>query len=491
MIRRNWIPVAVSCLAVGVVGGVVLHDRVIGQAPPAVVLPAELTSYRDVVKRVVPAVVSIESRAKAVRMDDRADALPDGVPEEFRRFFGGTIPRGMPEAVPSSGFGSGFLIDPSGVILTNNHVVEGAESVEVTLADGRKFVSTEIKTDRKTDLAIVKISSKDALPFLEMGDSDQMEVGDRVLAVGAPFGLTGSVTHGIISAKSRDLRMNQYEDFLQTDAAINPGNSGGPLISLEGRVIGINSAIKSRSGGFQGIGLAIASNLAKTVKDQLLQNGTVKRGYLGVQVKDLTPELADRLGVNGNGVLIARVLEGGPAAKGGLQNGDVLMSIAGKPIRDGRDLQRTVATLKLNQPSKAIVQRDGQTIELSLTIEEQPEEFGLNVPANAVPRRADNAVTIGPMGMSVSALTPELAKNWGYTSELRGVAVVRVAPGSVAEEAGVSRGMVVTQVDKQSVTTPEEFQAALSKASTEKGALLEVRLPQGGVDFLVLKPRAE
>ena len=246
---------ALGCLLLGTVAGYFINDwrSVQAQAPAksAVTIPKELTSYRDIVKKVVPAVVSIESRQKPRR--------------------GG--PFGEQTTVPF-GFGSGVLIDPKGLILTNFHVVDGADSVEVRLPDGRKFVGKDIRTDRKTDVALIRITSDKPLPALELGDSDGMEVGDRVLAVGSPFGLAGSVTHGIISAKSRNIRINQYEDFLQTDAAINPGNSGGPLISLDGKVIGINSAIKSKSGGFQGVGLAISSNLARTIMDQLLKTAS-------------------------------------------------------------------------------------------------------------------------------------------------------------------------------------------------------------------------
>ena len=287
----RWL-LACVCLTLAVaVGSFVAGPLLRGQntAKPAAVAIKELYSYRDIVKKMLPAVVSIESKVKPanpVRMQRRRPDL-DQIPEEFRQFFGGAEQFEMPQR-PQVGFGSGFLVDSKGVVLTNYHVVAGADQVEITLADGRKFTSKDIKADQKSDLAIVRIESKTALPHLELGDSDQMEIGDRVLAVGAPFGLTGSVTHGIISAKGRNgLSMNMYEDFLQTDAPINPGNSGGPLVNLEGKVVGINSAIKTQSGGFQGVGLAIASNLAKNVKDQLLKDGVVRRGYLGVQIKDL------------------------------------------------------------------------------------------------------------------------------------------------------------------------------------------------------------
>jgi len=330
-------------------------------------MPKEFTSYRDLVKEVAPAVVSIEAKVKSKRSFlPRVDDLEE-------------VQAQKPEL--QLGFGSGVIVDSKGVILTNFHVVDGADSLEISLPDGRKFTSTSWNGDRKTDLAIVRVVSEKPLPFLAFGDSEQMEVGDRVLAIGAPFGLTGSVTHGIISAKSRNLRLNQYEDFLQTDAAINPGNSGGPLVSLDGKIIGINSAIKSKSGGFQGVGLAISSNLARTVMQQLMKDGSVKRGYLGIQIRDIDADTATKFGVKeGSGVMITRVFEQTPAAKGGLKLGDIVFTIADKPVRDGLELSKVVAVLPLSQPVDVVLQRDGKSLLMKVTIEEQPETFGVNPP---------------------------------------------------------------------------------------------------------------
>ena len=265
----------------------------------------ELISYRDIVKQALPAVVSIETVARPVSGGNAQMTLPrplpphdPNLPEELRKRLEEypQFPLEMPAPLPRRGFGSGFIVDPKGVVLTNYHVVAGATEAEVQLQDGRRFVARDIKGDPKTDLAIVRIDTKKPLPFLDLGDSDAMEIGDRVLAVGAPFGLRGTVTCGIISAKERNLQMNMYEDFLQTDAAVNPGNSGGPLINMEGKVIGINSAIKSQTGGFQGVSLAISSNLAANVMDQLLKNGKVNRGYLGVQAQNLDQEIVPAWG---------------------------------------------------------------------------------------------------------------------------------------------------------------------------------------------------
>jgi serine protease Do len=354
LLRSRGLLVAVT-LAFGGLGGFALTSasrpvQAEQQAPPPI--PQELTSYRHLVKDVVPAVVSIEARVRSKRILSKQNSV-------------------------ELGLGSGVIVDPKGTILTNFHVIDGADFVEVHLADGRKIVSQDMVGDKKTDLAIVRVKSDKPLPFLSLGDSNAVEVGDRVLAVGAPFGLTSSVTHGIISAKSRNMKMNVYEDFLQTDAAINPGNSGGPLISLDGKVIGINSAIKSRSGGFQGVGLAISSNLAKAVMDQLLKDGVVRRGYLGVQVREVDAEVAEKLHVKeSQGVLVTKVFPDSPGAKAGLKAGDVVTMVAGKPVHEGGELQKAVLSLPLGKPVEVSVIRSGETKLTKVVIEEQPAEYG-------------------------------------------------------------------------------------------------------------------
>lgn len=377
---KRW-AIAIVFLCIGLTVGFYLAGAVLHGQPPieVPVIPREMTSYRDVVKKVLPAVVSIEAKAKPSSRPLPRRPSPDDprIPEGFRRFFENQPQQGNSDDGRNLGFGSGFIVDPNGVILTNHHVVEDADSVEVTLTDGRKYTSRDIKADSKTDLAIIRLEVKAKLPYLEFGNSDAMEIGDRVLAAGAPFGLTGSVTHGIVSAKGRSLRMNMYEDFLQTDAAINPGNSGGPLLSLEGKVIGINSAIKSRSGGFQGVGLAISSNLARDIMARLLKEGVVRRGYLGVQIRDLLDaEEAARLGAADGGVQVTSVFEGSPSEKAGLKKDDVILSLGGRPIKESRELQLAVAALPLNKAIELRIVRDGKPTTLQVVIEEQPEDFG-------------------------------------------------------------------------------------------------------------------
>jgi serine protease Do len=491
-----------SCLLVALLTGFGAGGYFVGQTsfgqnkPPVAVAPHEIHSYRDIVKKVLPAVVSLEAKARvtAVKGKGKATRPPiddSRVPEEFRRFFEdfGRIPD-MGE-VPQVGFGSGFFIDPSGVILTNYHVVAGADSVLVTMTDGRKFTARNIKGDQRTDLAVVMLDVKGtSFPWLEMGDSDAAEIGDRVLAVGAPFGLTGTVTHGIVSAKGRSgLNMNFYEDFVQTDAAINPGNSGGPLVTLDGKVIGINAAIKSRSGGFQGVGLAVASNLAKNVANSLRNDGVVRRGYLGVSISNLDPEVAARLGApKDGGVVIGDVQENTPAAKAGLQAGDIVTRIAGKQVKDGRTLQGIVANLPLGKEAPVEVLRDGKTVTVPVTIEEQPREFGTvsAAPVRRAPIEAD-AVVLDKLGLEVADLSADLAENFGYRGSVKGAVITKVQPGSAASEAGLRRGMLITRVDNAKVATATELQQGVDNANLTRGVLLQVRSPQGGINFVLLK----
>jgi serine protease Do len=493
----------ICCLMLGgVLGTYVAAPLLQGQAPGGgAAVPREVTSYRDVVKQVLPAVVSIESRARTVRAGrgPGIDSVPfddDRMPEDFRRFRrffedpqeeqdedGGRAPSRI-------GFGSGFLVDAKGVVLTNFHVVNGADEVVVQLRDGRKFTSKDIKSDPKTDLAIVRIPAKEALPTLQLGDSAAMEIGDRVLAVGAPFGLTGTVTCGIISAKGRSLNMNMYEDFMQTDAAINPGNSGGPLINMEGKVIGINSAIKSRSGGFQGVGLAIASNLARNIMTQLLKDGTVHRGYLGVQIKDVEDaELAQRLGLQDQGgVQVTRVFENTPGSKAGLKSGDVIVNLDGKVVKNGHDLQSTVASLQPGKKVPITIVREGQKQEMELTIEEQPAQYGtVRVP---VPRQSEpepDSVNLPGTGLSVANLTSELAEDRGFKKDVKGVIITRVRRDSVAAEAGLRPGMVISQVDRKPVPKADKLREQMDEAALKKGVLLKIHTTDGSTNYVLLK----
>jgi serine protease Do len=362
----------------------------------------------------------------------------------------------------------------------------------VHLQDGRTFTSKNIRSDRRTDLAVIILdANNERFPTLEFGDSDAMEIGDRVLAVGAPFGLAGSVTSGIVSAKGRNgLHMNMYEDFLQTDAAINPGNSGGPLVNLEGKVVGINAAIKSKSGGFQGVGLAVASNLAKNVIHSLRTDGTVKRGYLGIQVRELAPIVAARLGIaKDTGVVVADVYDNTPAAKGGLKPGDIITHIADKTVKDGTVVQRIVSALPINHVAEFDVQRDGKALKLSVAIEEQPATFGVNAgaPAPRATTAAPNSVALDALGIDVADLTDALADDLGYRKGTQGVVITRVHEGGLASASDLRRGMIIAKIDDHRVTNAASAQQALQSANLGGGVLLQVATPQGGVNYVLLK----
>lgn len=499
---KRW-SISLLCLAAGLavgfyLSGPALHSA--GAADPSNALTTNVAknffSFSPIVKRVLPAVVSIETHytppAKADRGAPRVRPFESmQIPDELRRFFDdqGDLPE---TETPHHSFGSGFVVDPKGVILTNYHVVAGAHEVEVTLDDGAHFLSSNIHGDPKTDLAIVRIKADHPLPYLEMGNSDAMNIGDFVLAVGAPFGLTETVTHGIVSAKGRhNLQMNMYEDFLQTDAPINPGNSGGPLINLSGQVIGINAAIKSRSGGFQGIGLAVASNLAKNIMDKLIRFGAVHRGFLGVSIQDLTPDVAKRLGLAGqHGVIVSQVFDDTPASKAGIKPGDIITSIDGKPVTNGRNLQTVVAGLPLNQPAEVTLFRNNEKQSVPVTILEQPADYGTTADnRRSVQPRQQNAegVTVGSVGLQVTDLTPEIADTLGFKDNAQGVVVSRVTPDGAASDAGLVRGMLIMEVNKKPVTSARQFRDLVSHASLTKGVLLKVQTPRGNVTYVVLK----
>jgi serine protease Do len=491
MKRTRSVTPVVSLAAAALVGAWFLSPSLKGQpvTPPPVV--QELTSYRDVVKRVLPAVVAIETKSKQLvsGKGQRFKSFDDSmIPKEFRKFFDNKefmFPE-IPDAPFARGSGSGFLVSADGLIVTNNHVVKDAEQVTVYLHDGRKFTTTDIKQDPQTDLALVRIDAKGALPFLEWGNSDAAEIGDRVLAVGAPFGLRGTVTHGIVSAKGRSLSMSMYEDYIQTDAAINPGNSGGPLVNLEGKVIGINTAIKSHSGGFQGVGLAIPSNMARSIMTQLARTGTVQRGYLGVQVRELAADVAGRLGIE-KGVLVAKTLDDGPAARAGIQEGDIITAVGNQTVGSARQLQSIVAELPRDQAVDVHVLRDGKKETVKVTIASQPRDFGASLRSTPTPRGQTPRTSVDKIGADLADLTPELAEDYGYPRDTKGVVVTRVEPESLAAAAGIVKGALIVKVDNQPVHNAADAKAALEKASLKKGVLLQTRTPEHGVSYVVIE----
>jgi serine protease Do len=379
----------------------------------------------------------------------------------------------MPEAQARRiALGSGFIIDPSGYVVTNSHVVGDAAKVEVTLQDDRKYTAKIIGRDPKTDIAVLKIKADKPLPYVTFGDSSAAQVGDWVMAVGNPFGLGGTVTTGIISARGRDIHSGPFDDFLQIDAPINRGNSGGPTFNLDGQVIGINTAIYSPNGGSVGIGFAVPSNVAKTIVAQLEEHGKVSRGWLGVQIQEVTPAIAASLGLHGErGALVAVVTPNSPGAKAGLKQGDVILSFNGSEVSRLRDLPRLVAATAPESSAKMTVWRDGQTVELQTTVGELSNSEQV---ASATGGEEDQAARAEAMGMHFAPLTNQLRRELHLAKDVHGVAITRVDPGSAADEVGLSEGDIVVAIDQQPVDTPQEAVAKLKEiaASPKKSALL-------------------
>ncbi|MFL5329941.1 MAG: trypsin-like peptidase domain-containing protein [Gemmataceae bacterium] len=460
-------------------GGFFIGSWVHGHPAATAALKADPSSFRDVVKAVLPAVVSVESKAVMRGNRRRLPVDSDEGPEDLRRFFEQIEPQqNQPrQREQDIGFGSGFLIDGKGVVLTNFHVIEGADQVEVILADGRKFQSKDIKGDARTDLAIVRLDTKGAtLPHIELADSNQMEIGDRVLAIGAPFRLSGTVTQGIVSAKGRDLGLNRYDDFLQTDAAINPGNSGGPLVNMEGKVIGINSAIInpnskiSSTAGFQGIGMAISSNMAQTVTQQLIREGVVRRGYLGIElVGQVTPDVAKQYGIE-KGVIVAKVRPGGPASKGGLKPDDAITAINGKSIHDIRELQRMVSTIPVNSVVEISILRDRKPMTLKFTLEEEPKDYGVN------PRRRGNfnadgeSVKSEKSGLTLMDIDSGTAEQLGLPRS--GAVISKVERNSPGQVAGLEPGLVIYRINRAEVERATSARDAIDAALKADGQVL-------------------
>jgi serine protease Do len=396
--------------------------------------------------------------------------------DPFFRFFPG------PEAGPrrERSLGSGVIVTRDGYVLTNNHVVEGAQEIRVTLDDRREFRARLVGADAKTDLAVLKLPGSE-FEVLPLGDSSRVEVAEVVLAIGNPFGLTQTVTMGIVSAIGRaNVGIADYEDFIQTDAAINPGNSGGALVSASGALIGINTAIFTQSGGYMGIGFAVPVNMARQVMDQLVTRGRLRRGYLGVTVQELTPAVARGLGLTATkGILVADVASDGPAAKAGVQRGDVISAIDGKPVEDVGHFRNLVASAEPGTRARLALLREGREQAVEVTIGEVPEPTAVAAPA-ATPGRPASP------GLSVTEVTPELARKLGLPPGVRGAVVIEVRPGGLAAEAGLRPGDVIQEVNRRPVRSAGEFARAVEQAGAGD---LVVLVNRGGSTAYVVVER--
>ena len=439
--------------------------------------------FAPVVKRAVPAVVNVSS-SRVIRTSGGNIPSPFFSDPFFRQFFGNGFPKDFqipPSTEREQSLGSGVIVNPDGYILTNNHVVNGAKDVKVLLGDKREFPARIIGTDAKTDLAVLKVDAKN-LPVLAFGDSSKMQTGNFVLAIGNPFGLNQTVTLGIVSATGRGgLGIEDYEDFIQTDAAINPGNSGGALIDERGDLIGINTAIVSEgSGGNQGVGFAIPGNMARTVMEEILKNGKVTRGWLGVSIQPVTQDLATAFHLTGNnGALISNVTKDSPAAKSGLEAGDIILDVDGQKIEDSRVLQLTIGSMSPGETVKLTVFRNGSKREISIKLGEMPASATENIPASTNP-------TAQLRGISVGELTSNTLQQLKLPVGTKGVVVTNIDPASAASEAGLQQGDVIEEVNRQPVTSVAGFSKAMQNAGNQPTLLLVNR--NGATTFIVVQP---
>ncbi len=474
----KWIRCGLVLLALFALA-VPLPAAVIAQAPAPVPDTALLSqgskAMAAVIQRVLPAVVHVNVVTTVETQGDTPDIFNDPF---FRRFFGPGLPPSQPprESQQQKGLGTGFIVSPEGYILTNNHVAGNASKITVKLRDGREFDAKLVGADAGTDLAVIKIDAKD-LPIVQFGDSRQLEVGETVIAVGNPFGLEQTVTEGIVSAKGRSqLGLSEYEDFIQTDASINPGNSGGPLIDVTGKVVGVNTAIFSRSGGSMGIGFAIPSDLAQHVMTSLITDGAVHRGFLGVSIQDLTPELAKAMGIQADGGVVVSDVQGDtPAAKAGIRQGDVIVAFSDQPVRTANDLRVRVADVKPGSKTPVALLREGEPLTVHVTLTERPAkaesasggESGSNEAPKGAPERK--------LGLALQPLTPDLAEQLGYPGQ-HGLLVSGVESGSAAEDASLQRGALILQVNRKPVTSLEQFRQIVRGVKSGGKLLLLVRM---------------
>ena len=461
----------------------------VAAAPPA--MARDLPDFTLMVEQFAPAVVNISTK-KAVKtrqqLRERHFNIPD-LPEDsplhdfLRRFFGEELgPDDVPELFDSESLGSGFFITSDGYILTNHHVVKDADEIVVRMSDRREFIATLVGSDKATDVALIKIDATE-LPTVTLGSASALKVGEWVLAIGSPFGFDHSVTAGIVSAKGRSLPTENYVPFIQTDVAINPGNSGGPLFNLDGEVVGVNSQIYSRTGGFMGLSFAIPIEVAMNVADQLRTTGRVSRGWLGVLIQDVTRELAESFGMDQpKGALVAKVLDNSPAARAGVEVGDVILSFNGKPVQKSSQLPPLVGTAAVDQPAQLELLRDGDVTRLEVAIGELPDEPLAGGGAPSGPPSQETR-----FGLNVSDLTPDQREQLGI--EEGGVLVDEVRGGAAAA-AGIRAGDVILMVNNRKVKDTGDFRSQLAELPEGKSVAVLVHRDDGAL-FLALRPPTE
>ena len=485
---------AVVAIAAGLTGSAVtFHFANEGNAPSYVLAQDGRTpsmTFAPMLRKATPAVVRVESKTRPVRTSSRdrrgngGNQLPPGMEDFFGQFFGG---RGIepPQERRGGGLGSGVIVTNDGYILTNNHVVEGATDVNVVMTDRREFKAKVVGTDPPSDIAVLKIDSR-SLPVLPISDSGRVQVGDVALAIGNPFGLSSTVTMGIVSAtgRSTNMRIEQYEDFIQTDASINPGNSGGALVNTDGQLIGINTAILAGgSGGNQGIGFAIPVNMARNIMDQIVKTGKVSRGFMGAGIQDISPDLAKAFNLSSpSGAAITRLEAGGPAEKAGLQVGDVVLSVDGNAVIDSNGLRNRISSTAPNTTVHLKVQRQEGTRDIAINLGRLPDQ---NKESDDEPELKGGGSQTPLEGVSVDDLTPDVARQLQLPRDAKGVVVTEVDRSSVAGESGLRRGDVITQVNRRNVNSAKDFDQAVRSS---KGQVLLLVNREGGTLFVVIDP---
>lgn len=440
-------------------------------------------AFAYLAKNTTPAVVFIETNAnskEATKGWDFSDSPLDFFSDDFFKRFFGISPKDAPSRPKKEHvYGSGFIISKDGLIITNNHVVADAEKVIVTLQGDRKVTAKVIGTDPKTDVAVIKIEGNN-FPFLSLGDSSALEVGEWVMAIGNPFGLEASVTVGVVSAKGRNqLHLTDFDDFIQTDAAINPGNSGGPLLNMNGKVVGMNTAIVSPGGGgYIGIGFAVPSNLIVPVVDQLIHTGKVIRGFLGVSLQPVDSDIATSFGLDRpEGALIAEVIDKSPADNAGLKSGDVILKYNGVAVLNITQFRNSVSLMSPGAKLNLLVYRDGKIVNINAVVGTQADKEGKV-------KDKDMGHPSEPLGLVVNELSNEFAQRFGYTND-QGVIVTKVTPGSLADQAGIKPGALIMEIDRKKISSVSEFENAVNQATKEKRILLLLK-QNGATRYIAL-----
>jgi serine protease Do len=469
-------------------------------APPAVAGEATPHDFSELAAKVTPAVVNVQVTMKAGASDDEETQMSDrGTQQQLEEFmrqfaerFGQQGQRQQRVHPKAQAVGTGFIVDPSGIIVTNYHVAGKADSITVTLQDGRKLTAKLLGGDEKTDLAVLKVKSDKPLPYVEFEDGSKVKVGQPVMAVGNPFGLGGTVTTGIVSARGRDIQSGPFDDYIQTDAAINRGNSGGPLFDMDGKVIGINTAIFSPTGGSIGLGFAIPSSTAQPIVNQLRDHGRVERGLLGVQIQPVTDDIASSLSLGSTtGALVAQVEPNSAAAKAGVQEGDIIRTVDGKDIPTVRDLTRTVAGYTPGSTVKLGLLRDGKDMSVSAKLGDY-SKMGKQAKADDedAGKSQDSKASPGSFGFSLAPLSPEARQQLGIKDNVKGALIASVESGSPAEDQGLRAGDVIQQVGHQAVDGPKDASAKLKEAKEGKKPVLMKVYREGSTRFVAVSPRA-